>query len=224
MGTTIRDVARAASVSIGTVSRALKNQPGLSEATRVRVVEVAQQLGYDPAQLRTRIRRVTFLLHRQHNNFAVSPFFSHVLNGFEEACRERRLVPSVLTAGPTQDLAQQMRLHAPDAIAVAGFVEPELLAHLHSLNRPIVLIDLRAPGFRSVNIDNVKGASLAMQHLFALGRRRVAFIGGSLAHHSARSATGAPISRRACCSIRCSKSRRSPASPPISPPPTRWSV
>jgi DNA-binding LacI/PurR family transcriptional regulator len=184
MGTTIRDVARAASVSIGTVSRALKNQPGLSEATRVRVVEVAQQLGYDSAQLRTRIRRVTFLLHRQHNNFAVSPFFSHVLNGFEQACRERRLVPSVLTAGPTQDLAQQMRLHAPDAIAVAGFVEPELLAHLHSLNRPTILIDLRAPGFRSVNIDNIRGAALAMQHLFALGRRRVAFIGGSLAHHS----------------------------------------
>ena len=77
-----------------------------------------------------------------------------------------------------------MRLHAPDAIAVAGFVEPELLAHLHSLARPTVLIDLRAPGFRSVNIDNVKGASLAMQHLFASGRRRVAFIGGSLAHHS----------------------------------------
>jgi DNA-binding LacI/PurR family transcriptional regulator len=107
-----------------------------------------------------------------------------VLHGFEEACRERRLVPSVLTAGPTQDLAQQMRLHAPDAIAVAGFVEPELLAHLQSLARPIVLIDLRAPGFRSVDIDNAKGAALAMQHLFALGRRRVAFIGGSLAHHS----------------------------------------
>lgn len=109
-------MSRAASVSIGTVSRALKNQPGLSEATRKRVVEVAQQLGYDSGQLRTRIRRVTFLLHRQHNNFSVSPFFSHVLNGLEEACRERKLVPSVLTAGPTQDLAQQMRLHAPDAM------------------------------------------------------------------------------------------------------------
>ncbi len=184
MATTIRDVVRAASVSIGTVSRALKNQPGLSEATRERVAEVAQQLDYDSAQLRTRIRCVTFLLHRQHNNFSVSPFFSHVLNGFEEACCERKLVPSVLTAGPTHNLAQQMRLHAPDAIAVVGFVEPELLSHLHSLARPIVLIDLRAPGFRSVNIDNVKSVSLAMQHLFAQGRRRVAFIGGSLAHHS----------------------------------------
>src|SRR5260370_30490719 len=115
MATTIRDVARAASVSIGTVSRALKNQPGLSETTRERAVEAARQLGYDAAQLRTRILRVTFLLHRQHNNFPVSPFFSHVLHGFEEACREQRLVPAGLTDGPTREPAQQIRPHAARA-------------------------------------------------------------------------------------------------------------
>ena len=98
MGTTIRDVARAAEVSIGTVPRALKNQPGLSEATRARIVEIAQRLGYDPAQLRPRIRRLTFLLHRQHNRFPASPFFSHVLHGVEDACRERGVVPTLLTA------------------------------------------------------------------------------------------------------------------------------
>ena len=122
MGTTIRDVARAAEVSIGTVSRALKNQPGLSEATRARIVEIAQRLGYDPAQLRPRIRRLTFLLHRQHNRFPASPFFSHVLHGVEDACRERGIVPTLLTVGPNDDVLRQMRPHAPDAIAVAGFI------------------------------------------------------------------------------------------------------
>ncbi|WP_051391150.1 LacI family DNA-binding transcriptional regulator [Paraburkholderia mimosarum] len=184
MGTTIRDVAQAANVSIGTVSRALKNQPGLSEATRERIVEVARTLGYDCAQLRPRIRRLTFLLHRQHNNFAASPFFSHVLHGVEDACREHGIVPALLTAGPADDTVQQLRLHAPDAIAVAGFVEPEMLAALVALQRPLVLIDLWAQGLRSVNIDNAAGAALAMQHLFELGRRRIAFIGGSLAHYS----------------------------------------
>jgi DNA-binding LacI/PurR family transcriptional regulator len=184
MATTIRDVARAASVSIGTVSRALKNQPGLSDATRLRVVEAARQLGYDHGQLRPRIRRLTFLLHRQHNNFAASPFFSHVLHGVEDACRERGIVPSVLTAGPTEDVIQQMRLHAPDAVAVAGFVEPETLTTLVAMQRPLVLIDLWAPGLRSVNLDNAAGAALAMQHLFAHQHKRIAFIGGSLAHFS----------------------------------------
>lgn len=184
MATTIRDIARAANVSIGTVSRALKNQPGLSEATRVRVVETARRLGYDAGQLRPRIRRLTFLLHRQHNNFAASPFFSHVLHGVEDACRARGIVPSLLTAGPTEDIVEQLRLHAPDAIAVAGFVEPETLAALAAMQRPLVLIDLWAPNLRSVNLDNGAGAALAMQHLFAMNRTRVAFIGGSLAHYS----------------------------------------
>lgn len=184
MATTIRDIARAANVSIGTVSRALKNQPGLSEATRLRVVETAQRLGYDAAQLRPRIRRLTFLLHRQHNNFGASPFFSHVLHGVEDACRAHGIVPSLLTAGPTEDVTEQLRLHAPDAIAVAGFVEPETLAAVAAMQRPLVLIDLWAPNMRSVNLDNTEGAALAMRHLFSLGRQRVAFIGGSLAHYS----------------------------------------
>jgi DNA-binding LacI/PurR family transcriptional regulator len=184
MAITIRDIARAANVSIGTVSRALKNQPGLSEATRARVVETSRRLGYDAAQLRPRIRRLTFLLHRQHNNFAASPFFSHVLHGVENACRARGVVPSLLTAGPTEDIAEQLRLHAPDAIAVAGFVEPETLAALVATERPLVLIDLWAPNLRSVNFDNASGAALAMQHLFKMNRTRIAFIGGSLAHYS----------------------------------------
>lgn len=44
-GVTIRELAQAAGVSIGTVSRALKGQPGLSEQTRSQVLDVAQQLG-----------------------------------------------------------------------------------------------------------------------------------------------------------------------------------
>lgn len=184
MGTTIRDVAQAANVSIGTVSRALKNQPGLSEATRARIVEIAHRMNYDPTQLRPRIKRLTFLLHRQHNNFATTPFFSHVLHGVEDACRERGIVPSLLTTGPTDDVIRQMRPHAPDAIAVAGFMEPETLEALAATGRPLVLIDIRAPGLRSINVDNAGGAVLAMHHLFASGRRRVAFIGGSLAHYS----------------------------------------
>lgn len=185
MPTTIRDVARAAQVSIGTVSRALKNQPGLSEATRARVVQVAQRLGYDRAQLRPgRIRRLAFVIHRQHNNFIASPFFSHVLHGVEQVCSERGVAPSMLSVGGGDSLADLLRVHQPDAVAIAGFVEPELIDAITAAHKPFVLIDLWVPGVRSVNIDNSTGAALAMSHLFALGRRRVAFIGGSLAHYS----------------------------------------
>ncbi len=156
--------------------------------------------------MRPRIRRLTFLLHRQHNNFAVSPFFSHVLHGVEDACREHGIVPSVLTAGPTEDVTEQMRLHAPDAIAVAGFVEPETLAAVAAMQRPLVLIDLWAPKMRSVNLDNVAGAALgdaAPVRARAQARSRSsAARSRTTASLNARSAIGAHSSRRACCSIR----------------------
>ena len=43
----IRDIAEACGVSVGAVSRALKGQPGLREDTRLRIISVAQQQGYD---------------------------------------------------------------------------------------------------------------------------------------------------------------------------------
>jgi DNA-binding LacI/PurR family transcriptional regulator len=75
-GVTIRDIARAAGVSAGTISRALKNEPGLTESTRQMVLETARGLGYDFCKLRPkRLRLLTFLLHRQHNTAASSPFY-----------------------------------------------------------------------------------------------------------------------------------------------------
>ncbi|AEK60530.1 transcriptional regulator, LacI family [Collimonas fungivorans Ter331] len=185
MRPTIRDIASAANVSIGTVSRALKKQPGLTEQTRVHVQKIASQLGYNESNLRQgKIRRLTFLLHRQHNNFVASPFFSHVLHGVETACRERSIVPTVLSVGPADSVMEQIRLHEPDALAVAGFMEPEVLELLTQSGKPVVLIDLWAPGFRSINSDNLGGALAATRHLIEIGRKRLAFISGPLSHYS----------------------------------------
>jgi DNA-binding LacI/PurR family transcriptional regulator len=184
MGTTVRDIARVARVSIGTVSRALKNQPGLSETTRRRVLTVASQLGYDHSNLRrSRIRRVTFVVARNYGNFASSAFIEDLQDAIERVGRGLGITTSMLAFDPTEDLLDQLRRHAPDALAISGLIEPAHLHKLAMLNRPMVLVDLWAPEFRCVNIDNLLGAQLAMGHLFDRGCRRVAFIGGPPAHH-----------------------------------------
>jgi DNA-binding LacI/PurR family transcriptional regulator len=54
-----------------------ENEPGLTEATRQMVLETARDLGYDFCKLRPkRLRRLTFLLHRQHNTAPSSPFYA----------------------------------------------------------------------------------------------------------------------------------------------------
>lgn len=184
---TIRDLARHAGVSTGTISRALKNEPGLTETTRLRVLAAARELGYDFGKLRRkRIRRLTFLLHRQHDTAASSPFYAPVLHGVEEACRRQGIVLSFLAVGPGDGVAEQLRMHAPDAIVCAGFFEPELLGALRATGKPLVLIDMKLRGYSAVNPDNHLGGYLATQHLLSLGRTRIAMLCGPLGHYSIR--------------------------------------
>jgi DNA-binding LacI/PurR family transcriptional regulator len=184
---TIRDIARNAGVSVGTVSRALKNQPGLTEETRQQIQAAADRLGYDRSKLqRSRIRRVAFLLHRQHNTLASSPFFSPILHGVEEACRREGIALSFLSLGPADPIQEQLRLHHPDALLCAGFFEAELLAVLRQSGKPMVLIDTKARGFASVNPDHLDGAYRATRHLIDQGRKRIAYLGGWPSHYSIR--------------------------------------
>ncbi|HEX3141345.1 MAG TPA: LacI family DNA-binding transcriptional regulator [Rhizobacter sp.] len=184
---TVRDIALAANVSIGTVSRALKNQRGLSDETRRHVREVARQLGYDPGRLRSaKASRLVFMVHRHHSSFSLNPFFSQVMHGVEEACREFGVVPTVLSAGPADPVRNLLRMHEPDALMAAGFFETEVIGLLRDMDLPLALVDYWLPGCRSVNPDNLHGGYLATHHLIERGRRRVAFLGGSLAHFSIR--------------------------------------
>ena len=182
---TIRDIAQATGLSSGTISRALKNQAGMTDATRLKVQDAAQRMGYDFSQLRkVRIRRIAFLLHSQHNTLASSPFFSPVLHGAEEACRREGIALSFNVVGPAAPVMEQIRLHQPDALLCAGFFEPEVLAALKQTGKPMVLIDMQQRGFTSVNPDNAMGGYLATRHLLRSGRRRIAMLSGSLAHFS----------------------------------------
>ena len=180
---TIRDVADRAGVSIGTVSRALKNQPGLTEETRRQVLRAALELGYDTSNLRaSKLRRVSFLTSRLPD-LAVNPFYSPVLHGVEDACRDEEIVLSYTSLRPGDRAAEIVRRHEADGLICAGFFEHKLLERLSGLGLPMVLVDHFAPGFAAVNIDNFNGAYRAVQHLIAEGRRRIAYIGGPQ-HHS----------------------------------------
>ncbi|WP_375592096.1 LacI family DNA-binding transcriptional regulator [Chitiniphilus eburneus] len=187
MAATVRDIAHAAGVSVGTVSRALKGQPGLTETTRAHVCAVAAQLGYDIGRLRRKpLRRVLFLLHRQHSPLSANLFYSEVLHGAEEACRDAGMALSFLSLGPTDPVLEQVELHAPDALLCAGFFEPELLHLLRGTGLPLALIDMWADGLPSVNPDHRQGGYLATRHLLEQRRRNIAYLSGSPAHYSVR--------------------------------------
>lgn len=182
---TIRELAQAAGVSIGTVSRALKGQPGLSEQTRADVIRVAHELNYDVSHLQTgKPRRILFLYNRSIGSLATNQFYSIVLHGAEAACREAGVLLSLMSVAPGDDVAAQVRRHESDALLAAGYIDSETMAAIRQCDLPLVLVDHFMVGVHCVNDDNLHGAWLATRHLLEGGSRRPAAIFGPLSHHS----------------------------------------
>lgn len=184
---TIRDIAARAGVSVGTVSRALRGQGGLSAETRQHVLDVASSVGYDHGRLRpARIRRVGFLLHGPHAGLADNPFYFPVLQGVEAACRAAGIACTYSSVSSPGEVAALLPLLEADGMICAGYWPPEVLAEIVRTGRRVVLVDHAAADLPSVNTDNVLGAYHATQHLIASGHARIAMLTGSEAHVSIR--------------------------------------
>ncbi len=180
----VAEVAQLAQVSIGSVSRALKGQVGVSAKTRERVLRAAESLGYDTQYLRPSvITRIGFLIHRGPNARSTNTFYPSVLHGAAEACRERRIRISYLTIGPEDDVSDLIAHQEVDGLLCIGYFEPELLERIRATNTPVVLVDHFDPNLSSVNSDNFHGARQVVSHLIQSGRRRIGFIAGPLEHH-----------------------------------------
>ncbi|WP_033221905.1 LacI family DNA-binding transcriptional regulator [Kitasatospora phosalacinea] len=181
----IKDVARLAGVSVGTVSNVINRPEVVGEETRARVQAAIEQLGYvrseSARQLRSGSSRIIGLLVLDLGN----PFFVSVARGAEQAARAEGL--GVMVCNSAQRLADE-------ADYLALFTEQRVRGVLltpadaagsgaSTLRRngvPFVLVDRLAPGIDacSVSVDDVKGGALATAHLLATGHRRIAFAGG----------------------------------------------
>jgi len=193
MAAGIRDVAAAASVSVGTVSNVLNAPHKVAPATVARVHAAIDKLGFvrnDAArQLKAQRSRCVALLVLDIGN----PFFTDVARGAERRASELNLT---VLLGTSDDDAGRERsyIHAFDEQRVFGLlvspVSEDLsrMLTLQSRGTPVVLVDRDATGtpFSSVAVDDVCGGRLATAHLCATGRRRLAFVGGPFALRQVR--------------------------------------
>lgn len=185
MAVSVRDVAAAAGVSVGTVSNVL-NQPDKVAATTVeRVQAVIADLGFvrnDAArQLRAGRSRSIGLVVPDAGN----PFFADVARGAEARAVDDHL--SVLLGNSDEDSSREdnyldlFREQRVNGVLITPASDDlSKLARVQAAGTPVVLVDHEAPGsaFCSVSVDDDEGGFLAAQHLLQLGRRRLAFVGG----------------------------------------------
>lgn len=184
MAVSVKDVAAAASVSVGTVSNVLNRPEKVAPETVARVQAAIEELGFvrnDAArQLRAGRSRSIGLIVLDSAN----PFFAEVARGAEERAAEHGI--SVLLGNSDQssdrenaylDLFREQRVNGVLLTPhVFGAVRAEALGEA---GLPVVLLDAEfdGGGLASVAVDDVEGGYLAVAHLLAQGRRRVAFVG-----------------------------------------------
>jgi len=181
----IRDVAAAASVSVGTVSNVLNAPHKVAPSTVARVHAAIAELGFvrnDVArQLKARRSRCVALLVLDVGN----PFFTDIARGAEDRAAQENLI---VLLGTSDDDARRERAYidAFDEQRVYGLLVSPIgddlsrLTTMRARGTPVVLVDRDGSGteFDSVAVDDVAGAESAVRHLCEQGRRRIAVVTG----------------------------------------------
>jgi DNA-binding LacI/PurR family transcriptional regulator len=192
--TSIYEVAKAAGVSIATVSRVMNHPEKVALPTRERVLEVVSRLGFVPSieglsRSRSHFKRIGIILP-----FAWSYSYSHRMQGVSSclsplefeiityAVEEKRQLENYLTM-----------LSAGDRIdGLIIFSLPAASSYLTLFRRrgiPVVLVEQEAEGAFSIMGDDYFGGALAAEHLIEKGYRKPAFLGvGGLPSHITNSA------------------------------------
>jgi LacI family transcriptional regulator len=179
------DVARAARVSLKTVSRVVNDEPGVRPQTAQRVREVIAVMGFlrnDMARgLRQGSSSRTFGLVIGD---VANPFYSAITRGVEEVAREHGYL--VITGSSDEDPSRERNLvqllceRRVDGLIVvpAGDDHGYLLAEMEA-GTPVVFLDRPSGSIATdvVLIDNYAGARQGTNHLLSQGHRRIALIG-----------------------------------------------
>ncbi|MEV0588801.1 LacI family DNA-binding transcriptional regulator [Nonomuraea sp. NPDC050310] len=198
---TIGDVARRAGVSKGAVSLALNGKPGVSEETRRRITEVAEQLNWRPsiharAMLRSRAFAVGLVLARDTQHLAVDPFFAGFLGGVESvlAGSGSVLVLQVVGEDAETEAESYRRLVRERRIDGAFLLDiregDQRLDLLPRLRLPAVAVGPAGMDCGQIPVVGIRdgdGIGAAVEHLAGLGHRRIGFVEGAPAYRHSTS-------------------------------------
>ncbi|ENN88693.1 transcriptional regulator, LacI family [Rhizobium freirei PRF 81] len=176
----IRDVAKLAGVSTGTVSRVLNDHPSVTQEVRARVSGIIKELGYmpDPSarSMRSKVSRLIGIVIPDLTN----PFFSELVQSAEQAAAKHGYNIIVMTsfdhAAKEADRIGQLTSRKVDGIILVPSNDFHTLKLPKGL--PIVVVDRLMPGYSGIASDHRSGVRLGIDYLLKLGHRRIGFISG----------------------------------------------
>ncbi|MGQ9501344.1 MAG: LacI family DNA-binding transcriptional regulator [Anaerolineae bacterium] len=199
MVATLKDVARAAGVSVSTVSRVVRDAAYIDASTRQRVLDAIQALQYRPNPVARRLKygrtyTIGFIIHDISN-----PFYGHAVIGAERyisSIESSQFDLFILNTGrdPKKEkrAVEIMLDRHVEGVILASTAAPECLESFKEMavshRIPVVSIDNCLGGFECgiVSAENRVGAYQLMQHLLQHGHRRIGILVGPQTESHAR--------------------------------------
>jgi DNA-binding LacI/PurR family transcriptional regulator len=199
---TIADIAREAGVSKGAVSYALNGQPGVSEATRERILAIAARVGFRAntaarALAGAPAKVVGMTLQRPASALGVEPFFMELVSGLEAELSAHayalllQMVPDDRDDSETAIYRQWWNERRVDGVLLCDVrVRDPRVAAVHEMGLPAVVVGPPTAGgpLPSIWSDDAVSMTDAVEYLGRLGHRRIAHVAGirELAHTQTR--------------------------------------
>jgi LacI family transcriptional regulator len=179
---TIYDVAKAASVSISTVSRVINASSSVSDDTRERVQEAIDRLAFVPkAEARARAMK-DFARIGVLTPFFTAPAFVQRLRGVAQGLLSTRYELTIYTVESIDHLNHYLATlpvtgHLEGLILLSLRVNDESARKLQDNDLETVLIEFPRQDLNTVEIDDVAGGGMAADYLISKGHQRLAFLG-----------------------------------------------
>lgn len=181
----IREVAKAAGVSISTVSRAFTRPELVSERTRRRVLDTADRLDFNISRSATSLKsgqtyRVAMLMNEEITSWFNMEVFAGINSVMHDAGYDISLFQHVDTGENRRDFFTNLPVRRNvDAVFVTSFgVEPEEIQQLQRIHVPIIGINTPSQeGFdATISIDDEDGMFSSAQHLINLGHKNIVYV------------------------------------------------
>lgn len=188
--TTIKDIAKAAGVSVTTVSRALNGYSDVNEQTRRKIMGVAKELKYSPNTLARSLvmnksKTIGLLVSGLNRGSVKDNFTFEVLSGINDYVSETDydlvLFSTTSVKQREKTYSQLCKERRVDGVIMQGMrTDDPYLQEVVQSDIPCVLIDIpidtETVGY--ITTDNKLGAKKAVEHLLRLGHREIAMING----------------------------------------------
>ncbi len=195
MAATIKDVAKAANVSVSTVSLVLNNSELVKMETKYKVLRVIKELRYIPNQYarslvtkRKNIIGVALMTYNESTNWFtfnghVDTYLTEVLPSIGKEINKSNysmLLEYFCTKNPTKELPSIMKADRVDGMLLAGgIINDDVLIKIQEVKIPTVLVGSRHENLDYVDTDPEKGIYLGVRYLIENGHTDIVFINGS---------------------------------------------